>query len=259
MVLSDPPPYTAADKIEQNCIVRSDSLTQSASNIISQVLTNVGVSNNIPYLVSDAEIICSICLENMDEEEGNLFTISACSHVYHKHCIEQWKQQSNKCPCCRGPLPDILGPTLSKLQNLLVEPAIPEMTWSHVVGNMLFFLPGIVSALCLVLLLIAWESVIICVIVGPTFFAAMYILFFQEDGEGIGPTFVAAIILVIIYPIIVACFVLAFLGQIIFMLYRTMKFYYKLMMCKIRWCKAYSFIIGRTLKLTSYCFERLSQ
>jgi len=245
MALSDPPPYTP-DTSEQNPMVRSNSLAQSATNLISKVL-NVAVDNNVPYLVSGTEIICSICLENMDEEEGNLFTVPKCSHAYHKHCIIEWKQQSDKCPCCRGPLPDTFGSTSSEVQELLVDPVIPEMTRSDIQGNVIFFLPGIVYVLCLVLLLSACEYALIGII---AFFATVDMCVLDEGCFGILYSF----ILIATYPCVVLVTVYFFLVQSIYVLYWTMHFYYKVLTCSIRWNHAYSFIIGRTLTWTnSYC------
>jgi len=223
--------------------------------------TNVAAENNVPNLVSGRETICSICLENMDEEEGNLFTVPKCSHAYHKHCIIEWKQQSDKCPCCRGPLPDTFGPEVQEVQEplpdtfglevqeVLVDPVIPEMTRSDILENVIFFLPGTVYVLCLVLLFVACESALI----GMIAFLA-YIDMLVLDGSWGCMVMYVIFLLFFTYPVCVFVTYYCFVVQIIYVLYRTMHFYYKVLMCSTRWNHAYSFIIGGTLTVTnSFC------
>lgn len=44
---------------------------------------------------------CSICLTSL--RSGKKVVLKACHHAFHKHCIDEWKQISNKksCPNCR--------------------------------------------------------------------------------------------------------------------------------------------------------------
>jgi SUMO ligase MMS21 Smc5/6 complex component len=44
--------------------------------------------------------VCSICLEEMNENSGELIELS-CNHIYHKDCILSWFSKSKTCPCCR--------------------------------------------------------------------------------------------------------------------------------------------------------------
>ena len=40
---------------------------------------------------------CSICLENLNENEGTKAYV--CSHLYHRECINNW---NGSCPECRA-------------------------------------------------------------------------------------------------------------------------------------------------------------
>jgi hypothetical protein len=42
---------------------------------------------------------CSICLENMTEDE---ITTTECSHKFHTTCLQRWNK--NSCPICRRTL-----------------------------------------------------------------------------------------------------------------------------------------------------------
>jgi len=227
-------------------------LTKSATNVISRALTNVGFTNEMPYRVGDSEILCSICLETMDEEQGNLFTVSACSHTFHKTCIAKWKEVSRRCPCCREPLPDEIGPTNSSLRNLPTEEVV-HIKESVICMNVIFCAVGVAYPLFLLSVFIAYESLAFGIFVVLTFWLAIYRAF-QEESNLITGTI---IIICIMYPLLVCCMVFAFMSQILYMLFRTLKFYVKVLMCKIRWIDAYNLIIHRTIFVTNYYLNML--
>ena len=41
---------------------------------------------------------CPICLEDLNT---NTMEITKCGHLFHKNCINSWKNTSDKCPNCR--------------------------------------------------------------------------------------------------------------------------------------------------------------
>ena len=44
---------------------------------------------------------CTICLENINIEYGNIKKLK-CKHIYHINCINEWfKNKKNTCPNCR--------------------------------------------------------------------------------------------------------------------------------------------------------------
>ncbi|KAJ6882539.1 hypothetical protein NC651_028966 [Populus alba x Populus x berolinensis] len=46
--------------------------------------------------------VCAVCMEEF--ESGVEAARTPCSHVYHRHCITKWLQESNTCPLCRREL-----------------------------------------------------------------------------------------------------------------------------------------------------------
>jgi len=72
------------------------------------------------FMIDDI-VTCNICIEDNDgaiEVDGCISgkikrrLITACGHIFHKKCLQQWTSASNKgllyglitCPCCRGPV-----------------------------------------------------------------------------------------------------------------------------------------------------------
>ena len=122
------------------------------------------------------EVLYSICLEEMDEEEGNMFKVPACSHTYHIDCIAKWKKTSRKCPCCRGALPEDLGPT-SELQNMsfseFPQREVPQnMSTSDIFGNIAFSLVGVTYPLLLCSFCLAFGTILL----GPVIAIILVIL-----------------------------------------------------------------------------------
>lgn len=57
----------------------------------------------------DDDAVCAICLEEF--EEGQQVRHLACSHMYHRHCIDPWLQSSsNCCPLCKREVPNLPPP-----------------------------------------------------------------------------------------------------------------------------------------------------
>lgn len=57
----------------------------------------------------DEEPVCAVCLE--DFETGQQVRRLACSHLYHRSCIDPWLQSSsNSCPLCKREVPNLPPP-----------------------------------------------------------------------------------------------------------------------------------------------------
>ncbi len=91
----------------------------------------VAVEKRKPQPTSTAEVNgakCTICLESMVEENSRRL---ACSHVFHRSCIDDMLQNSKAqvCPLCRA---DILpgpeaGVQRAERKNKVVIPSIEEV------------------------------------------------------------------------------------------------------------------------------------
>jgi len=221
---------------------------------IETALTSAGAKNEDPLITSDVDTTCVICLEVMDEEQGNLFTVPSCKHSFHCKCIAEWKKQSRLCPCCRGLLPEEIGPTWSRLQKLPPEDVYPEITRCEMLENLIFWAVWIAYPLCLVSTAISVEVVSIGLAIMPFFFFVVYDFFRTKE-------YLYACCLVIIvcflFPLAIAFLITAVIVQILYMLYRTLKFYALVSLCRIRWNYGASFIIGRTIILANYWFDCL--
>jgi len=251
----DASPRTSSSSNDiKTSLIGNDSLARSATNVLGKILTSVGVNNEVPYRVDEKEILCSICLEAMDEEEGNLLTVPVCSHTFHNHCIARWKEISRKCPCCRGPLPDDIGPTFSRLRNLPAEEPTSDMTWCAIIGNVIFCAFGIVYPLVLVSLFLAIETICFGLFIAIILFLATYVIFEDEDNRFISAVCIS-MLLCLTSPFFAFCLVGAYIVQVFYTLYRTLKFYLYVFLCKMRWSSAYDYIIQRTLSVTSYLLE----
>jgi len=236
----------------------SNSLTQSATNVFGKALASVGVINDMSYLSNDSETLCTICLEGMDEEEGNLFTVSPCSHTYHKKCIAEWKKGSKKCPCCRGPLPDELGQTIPNFQNLPPEEVLPNsISENAVFNNVIFCALGIAYPLFLLVVFIAFEAFLLAIVFVALYACTFYAICCEKEDDDctdIEKIFYFLCIH-IMFPLLVCFLVLGFVLQICYVSIRALRFYTKVLMCKIGWRGAYSFIILRTLTLTEHVYD----
>lgn len=56
-------------------------------------------SNSPPSSVNSVEKNCAICLSNFDESDQ--VSGLPCSHLFHTECINQWLENTPRCPICR--------------------------------------------------------------------------------------------------------------------------------------------------------------
>jgi len=149
-----------------------------------------------------------------------------------------------------------IGPTLSVLDNIPAAEEPPEMSWEAVVENVIFSPVGAIFPICLVLLFVLLEVAVFAIFVVLTFFMAMYVIF-QEETQQIYSTICLVILLFILFPFVIIFLLVSFAFQVTYILYRTGRFYYNVFSCNMRWTGAISFIIDRTVILTTYAFEQL--
>lgn len=63
------------------------------------------------------ELQCSICTELFIKA-----TTLNCSHSFCKHCLEEWRRKSNKCPICRSKI-TTANPTIV-LDNFIAKVSV---------------------------------------------------------------------------------------------------------------------------------------
>jgi len=62
----------------------------------------------------DSEPLCAICLDEF--RDGDMARKLACSHLFHRDCLDPWLQVSSSCPVCKRVVPDLPPPPPSHLQ-----------------------------------------------------------------------------------------------------------------------------------------------
>jgi len=270
---SDAPRHISSSSEFLTVYGRRRSSSLSASQAISRIiLGSIGLSTSssviayqqspkrspINSLSTSAEALCAICLEALDEEKGDLYTVAACSHTYHKQCIATLKKHSTKCPCCRGPLPDEIGATVSWLKNIPREDVVPEMTTEGMLENLIFGLIGIIWPVSIVALFVLFETACFAIFVVLIFFMAIHVIF-AEESHNTTSAICFVIILCIVFPILIVILVICFVLQVFYTLFRTVVFYANIFSCRMRWSNASKFIITRTVILITYVFNVLEE
>ena len=57
--------------------------------------------------MSSRRLVLQICMG--DFIAGEVIVATACQHVFHKRCCQEWLRQARTCPVCRMDIPDSLG------------------------------------------------------------------------------------------------------------------------------------------------------
>lgn len=90
-----------AGTLTRNYTLRSPNMDQFLQPVVirptpEQIDANTTVGN----LVSDVENTCAICQDALtSDQEGR--KLNACSHWFHKGCIDTWLASNVHCPVCR--------------------------------------------------------------------------------------------------------------------------------------------------------------
>ena len=58
----------------------------------------VSIYRQLPFQQEDNVTKCTICL---DPIALSAIMKLLCDHIFHRHCIEKWKERKNTCPLCR--------------------------------------------------------------------------------------------------------------------------------------------------------------
>ncbi|KAK7290160.1 hypothetical protein RIF29_04387 [Crotalaria pallida] len=77
----------------------SSSLMQQASSSTSAEKKQDGTNAAGSMKVSDDELTCSVCLEQVNV--GDVLRSLPCLHQFHANCIDPWLRQQGTCPVCK--------------------------------------------------------------------------------------------------------------------------------------------------------------
>jgi hypothetical protein len=73
-------------------------------NINTDIEAALEVKEMGVYTKDDVNILCSICLEEIDYLNDIRFIQPCCGQVYHLDCIGKWVKENQNCPICKHPL-----------------------------------------------------------------------------------------------------------------------------------------------------------
>ncbi|KAI3447264.1 hypothetical protein Pfo_003929 [Paulownia fortunei] len=105
---------SSSDSFTQNsagssscCSSSSSSSSSSSANlrIMRKSLPLTTLENIQNKLPENQDVSCAVCLNRL-RKKSQVWELSNCNHVFHKHCLERWLAYDNRstCPLCRASL-----------------------------------------------------------------------------------------------------------------------------------------------------------
>lgn len=87
-------------------VQRQPSLEETAKTILDELSTMQDrLGKYRRNFKRELEATCSICTEHFRFEPGaHRTTVTACSHMFHEHCLAEWATRTASCPICRTAL-----------------------------------------------------------------------------------------------------------------------------------------------------------
>ena len=82
-------------------------------------------------------MVCSICLEIIDESKNQHLVEFCCRQTYHFTCIKSWTDLKLTCPICRNLLDRNVLNILRTIQNNINELKIREERAQHIIETLL--------------------------------------------------------------------------------------------------------------------------
>jgi len=209
-------------------------------------------------LVESGEM-CAICLDDMLDQDDDIYTITECKHRYHEKCIRQWKIEKSICPLCRGPLPDELGATKEEeeqfhqaailLRILRCLPSENERVvtsrWKTI--NILLTPLGIAWLLLIIPIVLGLETLFLCIL-PPIMMVSLLREAYDEIFYNCFNfcTWLSFVIMLTLVGIFLAV-VIVFIVQIPYLTYITATFCFKVFTFKRRWQDAFTYILRRLI------------
>jgi len=207
--------------------------------------------------------MCAICLEEMDEENGEIYTIPICQHKFHEECVKRWKKEKATCPSCRGVMPEELGLTnrhfwIGNRQMTINAREPPQPTFCHIFSTLLFSPLGILYSLLVVL------SYAVLVLMLFLFMVLFFLVFSQwyaltgEDQNSMCGRICQSITSIILFPFLVLAMFLTWICQMHLLLTHLGTYYKKIVTCECRWTDAFSETVLPTIIATQDAFRRFT-
>ena len=71
------------------------------------------------YSTKSNAVVCSVCLENVNEDENDETVIKTrcCKKLFHRICLAMWLSKSDTCPLCRKAILPPMAPPILTLRN----------------------------------------------------------------------------------------------------------------------------------------------
>jgi len=209
-------------------------------------------------LVESGEM-CAICLEEMLDQDDDIYTITECKHRYHEKCIRQWKIEKSICPLCRGPLPDELGATkeeneqynqaviLARILRCLPSENEGIVTRRWKIINILLTPLGIAWLILIMPIVLVLETLFLCIL-PPILMVSLLRevhdeIFYNCCNFSMWLSFMIMLTLVGIFSAVVIVFIV----QIPFLMYVTGTFCFNVFTFKRRWQDAFPYIMRRVI------------
>jgi len=204
--------------------------------------------------------ICSICLTDIQSEDGDAYHIAACKQLFHDGCIRRWKKKRPKCPLCRSLLPKksekigvkkqlhSLGDVNDLIQLLLLENE-HSLSQREKIGNIVLAPFGFAVVLLTLPLLLLAETMFVC-LVSPVFFISLLVETFRDrfgiycNTCGVFLLSCYSIIISISLVLPLAVFIIV---QIPFFVIFAITFCFKVCCCKRRWQDAIPYMANRMI------------
>lgn len=90
-------------------LISSDAESAAPSSSAGHAASSASTAVEDEGEPDEEEPVCAVCLE--DFETGQQVRLLACSHLYHRSCIDPWLQSSsNCCPLCKREVPSLPPP-----------------------------------------------------------------------------------------------------------------------------------------------------
>lgn len=80
---------------------------------------------------------CSICLEEITEQNRDYLVKFCCNQNYHFHCIKKWTDSKYTCPICRRLLDRKVLNILKNIQNNINELKLREERAHHIIETLM--------------------------------------------------------------------------------------------------------------------------